>query len=212
MLKSNREWVSTVTEKDPEFFQNLSKGQKPKILFIGCSDSRVPAETLTGCSPGELFVHRNVANLVVNTDSNAQSVIQFAVEVLQVQHIIVCGHYGCGGVHAATKPQDLGPIENWLRNIRDVYRIHYDELKELDDKRVEGTDSDRLRRLIELNVAEQCMNVYKLGIVQKARNQTGYPKITGLIYDIHDGLLKQLPLDLTAFRKSLPNVYKLYEE
>jgi len=212
LLDQNRKWATGISEKDPNYFQNLAKLQQPKMLFIGCSDSRVPAETMTGCEPGQLFVHRNIANLVVNGDTNVLSVIQYAVEILDVHHIIICGHYGCGGVKAATTPQDLGLIENWLRNIRDVYRIHNDELKSLPDEEVKGGESIRHCRLVELNIAEQCMNVYKLGFVQKARLSTGFPKITGLVYDIHDGLLKQLPLDLKEFRRSLQNVYKLYSD
>jgi len=212
LIERNKKWASSIVEQDPNFFRNLAKGQQPNILFIGCSDSRVPAETMTGCSPGEIFVHRNIANLVVNGDTNVLSVIQYAVDILSVRHIIVCGHYGCGGVIAATTPRDLGMIENWLRNIRDVYRIHNEELKELSDESTEGNLSVRHRRLVELNIAEQCMNVYKLGFVQKSRIQSGFPKITGLVYDIQDGLLKVLPINLKLFRKSLCNVYKLYSE
>jgi len=167
---------------------------------------------MTGCSPGEIFVHRNIANLVVNGDMNCLSVLQYGVEVLRVRHIIVCGHYGCGGVKAATMPQDLGLMENWLRNIRDVYRIHQDELATYSDEPIEIGETPKHRRLVELNIAEQCMNVYKLGFVQRARLHTGFPKITGLVYEVHDGLLKVLPLDLIAYRKSLQNVYKLYSD
>jgi len=212
LIDRNRQWAKEIVEKDPQFFSNLGKGQFPKILFIGCSDSRVPAETMTGCSPGEIFVHRNIANLVVNGDMNCLSVLQYGVEVLQVRHIIVCGHYGCGGVKAAIIPQDLGLIENWLRNIRDVYRIHAEELSTYSDEPTKSGESPKHNRLVELNVAEQCMNVYKLGFVQRKRIETGFPKITGLVYDVYDGLLKVLPLDLKAYRKSLQDVYKLYSD
>jgi len=211
LIDRNRKWAAGITNNDPNYFLNLAKGQHPKILFIGCSDSRVPAETMTGCAPGELFVHRNIANLVVNGDTNGLSVIQYAVEILSVNHIIICGHYGCGGIKAAITPHDLGLMENWLRNIRDVYRLHDEELKLLSGEEVEGT-SAKHNRLVELNIAEQCMNVYKLGFVQRSRLKSGYPKITGLVYDIQDGLLKILPLDLKEFRNSLQHVYKLYSD
>jgi carbonic anhydrase len=205
LLDNNKRWASQKLEEDPGFFASRSEGQSPEYLWIGCSDSRVPAESLTGLKPGELFVHRNIANLVVNTDLNCLSVLTYAVEHLKVKHIIVCGHYGCGGVKAATAHDlDLGVIEHWLRNIRDVKRLHWPELSKVDDEQL------RLNRLTELNVAEQCINLFKTGVVQQARLRSGFPKIHGLVYDIKDGLLKQIDVDLYGYLRKYQNVYKLY--
>src|SRR5699024_4984951 len=162
ILKNNKEWVSKKLDMDPEFFKKLSKGQEPEVLYIGCSDSRVTAEELMGAAPGEVFVHRNISNVISNLDLSAMSVINYAVKNLKVKHIIVCGHYGCGGVLAAMESKDLGILNPWLRNIRDVYRMHKEELNAI--KIIE----QRYRRLVELNVIEQCVNVIKTADVQLA--------------------------------------------
>ncbi|KNC84089.1 hypothetical protein SARC_03682 [Sphaeroforma arctica JP610] len=205
IMGNNRAWVEKRLETEPDYFKNQKLGQTPKYLWIGCSDARVPAENLTGLNDGEIFVHRNIANMVVNTDINMLSVLTYAVEVLKVKHIIVCGHYGCGGVKTATEANhDLGIIEHWLRNIRDVKRLHMTELNSIVDEEV------RYRRLVELNVVEQCINLFKTGVVQNSRTESGYPLIHGLVYDIGDGLLKELNLDLIGYMKQYRSVYRLY--
>eukprot|EP01134_Creolimax_fragrantissima_P000043 CFRG0043T1 len=205
ILANNKMWVKKRNEIDPDHFKKANHTQNPKYLWIGCSDARVPAENLTGLNDGEIFVHRNIANLVVNTDLNMLSVLTYAVDVLKVKHIIVCGHYGCGGVKAAVETnQDLGVIEHWLRNVRDVKRLHMTELDSIVDDQV------RYRRLVELNVVEQCINLFKTGVVQNARTDTGYPLIHGLVYDIDDGLLKEINLDLIGYMKQYRSVYRLY--
>src|SRR5690554_6924812 len=162
IFKNNQAWIQKQTQQDPDYFNNLNQGQKPEILYIGCSDSRVPAEDLMGMKPGELFVHRNVANIVNAIDLNAQSVINYAVTHVKVNHIIVCGHYNCGGVKAAMEAKDLGILNPWLRNIRDVYREHKDELSQIKDP------IKKYDRLVELNVHEQTINVIKMAAVQRA--------------------------------------------
>ncbi|MFN8275910.1 MAG: carbonate dehydratase [Chitinophagales bacterium] len=183
LLAENRHWAGEMIAHDPDFFNRLSKLQTPEFLWIGCSDSRVPANEITGTQPGEIFVHRNVANLVVHTDLNLLSVLQYAVEILKVQHIIVCGHYGCGGVRAAMTNQSLGIIDKWLRNIKDVYRIHRDELGAIADEEL------RTNRLTELNVREQVMNLAKTAIIQKAWKNENRPDLHGWVYGLHDGIL-----------------------
>ena len=187
LLLNNKAWAENTVAADPEFFQRLEKVQRPDFLWIGCSDSRVPANEITGTQPGEIFVHRNIANMVVHTDLNLLSVLQYAVEVLKVKHIIVCGHYGCGGVKAAMGNLDLGIINKWLRNIKDVYRIHREILEPLpmDDNR-------RLNRLIELNVQEQVMNLAKTSIVQKAWKSEQRPDLHGWVYGLKNGLIKPI--------------------
>jgi carbonic anhydrase len=177
VFENNRKWVERNTERDPDFFSRLATHQDPDFLFIGCSDSRVPANEIMGLDPGDVFVHRNIANLVVSTDINAQSVIEYAVGQLDVKHIIVCGHYGCGGVAAAMQPADLGLLNGWLREIRDVYRLYREELDAIEDK------DARYRRLIELNIQEQCVNVIKTAVVQKRYVVTGHPIVHGWVYD-----------------------------
>eukprot|EP00123_Amoebidium_parasiticum_P001109 comp12128_c0_seq1/m.6864 comp12128_c0_seq1/g.6864 ORF comp12128_c0_seq1/g.6864 comp12128_c0_seq1/m.6864 type:complete len:267 (-) comp12128_c0_seq1:288-1088(-) len=205
LLANNKEWAEQIKKEDPEYFEKNAQGQSPTYLWIGCADSRVPAETLTGLKCGEIFVHRNIANLVVNTDLSCLSVLTYAVEFLKVKHIVVCGHYECGGVKAATAmDQDFGVIEHWLRNIRDVRRLHATELNSIVDPHV------RYRRLIELNVVEQCVNLFKTGVVQQQRIKTGYPRIHGLVYEIKDGHLKELNLDLIGYMKQYKDIYKLY--
>jgi len=185
LLKRNSDWAQAVTEADPDFFSNLSKQQHPEYLWIGCSDSRVPANQIIDLPPGEVFVHRNLANLVVHTDLNCLSVIQYAVEVLRVKHIIVCGHYGCGGIKAAMDEQQHGLIDNWLRHIRDVGRFHADKLEKLEH-------DDKLDALCELNVVEQVTNVCNSTIVQNAWRAGEELSVHGWIYNIKNGLLQDL--------------------
>ncbi|WP_180754566.1 carbonic anhydrase [Hymenobacter sp. DG01] len=189
ILENNRKWVSEKQAQDPDFFNRLANGQKPKYLFIGCSDSRVPASAITGTGPGEMFVHRNIANMVVNTDFNLLSVLQYAVEVLGVEDIMVVGHYGCGGVAAAADNKQFGLIDNWLTNIRDVIRVHETEFLAISD------EAARLRRLVELNVMEQVRNLAKTSIIQNARKGAKPPRLHGLVYDIKEGLLKDLKVE-----------------
>ncbi|MDH3622935.1 MAG: carbonic anhydrase [Myxococcales bacterium] len=203
VFENNRKWVEENTQRDPDFFRRLADHQDPDFLFIGCADSRVPANEIMGLDPGDVFVHRNVANLVVNTDINAQSVIQYGVANLDVKHIIVCGHYGCGGVAAAMQPADLGLLNGWLREIRDVYRLHQKELDAIKD-----TDA-RYRRLIELNVQEQCVNVIKTAVVQKTYLRTGHPTVHGWVYDISNGLLRDLEIPFGKILERIQEIYRL---
>ncbi|AVR45152.1 carbonic anhydrase [Christiangramia fulva] len=200
IFEKNRDWVQQKLDLDENYFRNLSKGQNPDILYIGCSDSRVTAEELMGISPGEAFVHRNIANMVPNTDLSAMSVIEYAVEYLKVEHIVVCGHYYCGGVKAAMESTDMGLLNPWLRNIRDVYRFHKDELKDIED------EDARYKRLVELNVQEQCINVIKTAVVQKADKERVI-NVHGWVFDIHSGKLIDLKIN---FRKLLENVMEIY--
>ncbi|MGI4883798.1 MAG: carbonic anhydrase [Janthinobacterium lividum] len=201
ILDNNKKWVSARNAEDPEFFNRLANGQKPKYLFIGCSDSRVPASGITGTGPGEMFVHRNIANLVVHSDMNLLSVLQYAVEVLGVQDILVVGHYGCGGVAAAAANKQYGLIDNWLVNIRDVIRLHETEFL----RAKEGTE--RLRRLVELNVMEQVRNLAKTNIIQNAMRGDAPPRLHGLVYDIADGVLKDLEVDGSAVMTEMEHIY-----
>ncbi len=186
LLLENKAWAAEQIEKDPGYFSRLTHVQTPEFLWIGCSDSRVPANEITNTAPGEIFVHRNVANLVVNTDLNLLSVLQYAVDVLKVKHIIVCGHYGCGGVRAAMTNQDFGLINKWLCNIKDVYRLHQDELESL-------TDHDaRTDRLTELNIQEQVLNLAKTSIIQHAWREERRPTLHGWVYRLTDGILRNL--------------------
>jgi carbonic anhydrase len=191
LFANNRRWAEKVKRDDPDFFLNLSRQQKPEYLWIGCSDSRVPANQIVDMLPGQIFVHRNIANLVVHTDLNCLSVIQYAVEVLQVRHIIVCGHYGCGGIRAAMENCEHGLIDNWLRHIKDVYRWHQ---KAIDARRDE---EERLSLLCELNVAEQVANICHTTIVQKAWREGRELAVHGWIYSIENGILKDLDLCVT---------------
>ena len=186
IFEGNRKWVTQKLSEDPAYFKKLSQGQKPEYLFIGCSDSRVPANEISGTQPGEMFVHRNIANMVVHTDINMLSVLQYAVEVLRVRHVIVCGHYGCGGVLAAMSDQQFGLIDNWLTNIKDVMRLHEVEFLRLKD------DEARARRLVELNVIEQVRNLAKTSIIQNAMKTANPPQLHGLVYDISEGHLIDL--------------------
>jgi carbonic anhydrase len=191
LLARNRAWAAAITANDPEFFNTLAQQQTPRYLWIGCSDSRVPATQLVGLRAGDLFVHRNVANVVVHTDMNCLSVLQFAVDVLAVNHVIVCGHYGCGGVQAAMDNLQLGLIDNWLRHVQDVMRSHEELLSMI------GDDEKRLNRLCELNVIEQVLNVSRTTIVQNAWSRGHELAVHGWIYDIGDGLLRDLNICVT---------------
>jgi carbonic anhydrase len=186
LLEQNRAWAEGIKASDPEFFPALAKQQSPQFLWIGCSDSRVPSTQLAGLAPGEMFVHRNVANVVVHTDFNCLSVMQYAVDVLQVKHIIVCGHNGCGGVKAALENLQFGLIDNWLRHVQDVMHAHKDELAQIED------ESKRLDRLCELNVIEQVMSVSRTTIVQAAWERGQELAVHGWIYGLEDGLLRDL--------------------
>jgi len=199
---NNKGWIDKRLELDKDYFSKLSEGQAPEILYIGCSDSRVTAEDLMGIQPGEAFVHRNIANMVPNTDLNAMSVINYAVVHLKVNHIVVCGHYNCGGVKAAMEQADLGILNPWLRNIRDVYRIHSAELASIED------DTKRYNRLVELNVQEQCINVIKTAEVQKAIKQRGLT-VHGWIFDIHSGTLVDLKIDFEKINKEIAEIYRI---
>ncbi len=202
LIENNKTWVAEQLPLDPNFFENLSKGQTPEYLWIGCSDSRVPAESITGTDPGEMFVHRNIANMVVHSDMNMLSVLSYAVEVLKVKHVIVCGHYGCGGVMAAMKNQQFGLIDNWLRHIKDVYRYHHQELDAIEDETL------RARRFVEVNVQEQVHDLGKTSIVQNAWKRNQPLHLHGWVYDIHDGLINDLGVNFTC-PKDLHSVYHL---
>lgn len=203
VFENNKKWVQSKLDHDQNFFEKLSGGQTPDFLYIGCSDSRVPANEIMGLEPGDVFVHRNIANVVENTDLNGQSVIEYAVAHLGVKHIVVCGHYGCGGVKAAMQQADLGLLNGWLRNIRDVYRIHKDELNAISD------ETARYNRLIELNVQEQCVNVIKTAVVQKTYLKHGYPTVHGWVYDLKNGYLVDLNIDFTEILHGIQEIYSL---
>ncbi len=202
IFENNREWVASRRRQQEDFFSNLAKGQSPEVLYIGCSDSRVTAEEMMGAQPGELFVHRNIANVVPNTDISAMSVINYAVQHLQVKDIVVCGHYGCGGVQAAMQAQDLGILNPWLRNIRDVYRLHRDELNAIED------DSERYKRLVEMNVQEQCVNVLKTAEVQTAVHSRGLA-VHGWVLDIGSGQIIDLKIDFPKIMAAIEEIYRL---
>jgi carbonic anhydrase len=189
LLMNNRKWATNLTKKNPEYFIDRSVVHSPQWLFIGCSDARVPAELMFGLEPGELFVHRNIANQVINTDTNCASVIEYAVNALKVKHIIVCGHYGCGGKYALDS-DGWGMIDHWMRSIRDVYRLHAHELDQILDLK------SKLRRLVELNVAEQVVNIFKSPSFQHSVKCTGFPKVHGLVYDIATGFVSHIPIAL----------------
>ncbi|MEH6657919.1 carbonic anhydrase [Leeuwenhoekiella marinoflava] len=204
IFENNKEWVQERLGTEPDYFKKLSQGQSPEILYIGCSDSRVSSEELMGVGPGDVFVHRNIANMVPNTDLNSMSVINYAVEHLEVKHVVVCGHYYCGGVKAAMQSADLGLLNPWLRNIRDVYRIHQEELSLIKD------EEERYKKFVELNVQEQCVNVIKTADVQKAirnRNLT----VHGWVFDIHSGKLIDLKIDFDAILEHIMEIYRLDE-
>ena len=192
LLRENKAWAAGKVEEDPEYFNRLALLQTPDFLWIGCSDSRVPANEITGTQPGEIFVHRNVANMVVNTDVNLLSVLDYAVNHLQVKHVIVCGHYGCGGIKAATTNTDFKPVLNmWLRNIKDVYRLHRSELDAITD------EAARINRLTELNVKEQVFNLAKTSIIQRAWKHEQRPHLHGWVYGLTDGIINPV-FEMTA--------------
>ncbi|CAM3303564.1 carbonic anhydrase [Aequorivita lipolytica] len=202
IFKNNEAWVKEKLGKDAHFFKNLSEGQNPEVLYIGCSDSRVTAEEIMGAKPGEAFVLRNIANMVSNLDLSAMSVINYAVNFLNVSHIIVCGHYGCGGVKAAMQSKDLGILNPWLRSIRDVYRLHKQELNAINN------EAEKYRRLVELNVQEQCVNVIKTADVQiayRSRNLT----VHGWVMDMETGRLIDLKIDFDKVLKGIMEIYHL---
>lgn len=202
LLSNNKEWVEEMTAKDKNYFENLSRGQKPPVLWIGCADSRVPANEVTGTHPGELFVHRNIANMVVHTDMNMLSVLDYAVNHLEVQHVIVCGHYGCGGVQAAMQNKSLGLINKWIRNIKEVYKDNLSELNKID------SEKKRFDRLVELNVKAQVYDLAKTSIVQqKWKDQSGL-QIHGWVYNLHDGLIKDLKVSMES-AEHLNDVFRL---
>ena len=202
LLENNKQWVASQLAQDPVYFEKLANSQNPEYLWIGCSDSRVPANTITGTNPGEMFVHRNIANMVVHSDMNMLSVLSYAVEVLKVKHIIVCGHYGCGGVIAAMKNQQFGLIDNWLRHIKDVYRYYHEELDAIEDETL------RARRFVEVNVQEQVHDLGKTSIVQNAWKRGQQLHLHGWVYDIQDGLINDLGVNFTC-TKDLHTVYHL---
>ena len=202
IFENNEKWVQDRIAEDPFYFDKLSKGQNPEYLYIGCSDSRVTAEEIMGLVPGEIFVHRNIANMVVSIDLNAMSVINYAIDHLKVKHVIVCGHYHCGGVKAAMQSKDMGILNPWLRNIRDVYRTHQDELNTYIN------EDDRYNRLIELNVQEQCINLIKTASVQKAHKELGL-LVHGWIFDVHSGKLKDLNIDFSKILSKIMEIYRL---
>jgi len=202
IFENNRKWVASMKAEDPKFFENLASGQTPEYLYIGCADSRVPANQIMGLGAGEVFTTRNIANLVPNTDLSVMSVINYAVRHLKVKHIIVCGHYSCGGVKAAMTPADLGLLNPWLRNIRDVYRLHEEELDAIPEEK-------RYDRLVELNVIEQCRNVIKTAAVQQSYEANGFPIVHGWVFDVKDGLLQDLKVDFEEMLKGIKKIYNL---
>ncbi len=201
LLLQNKAWVAERNQNDPEFFKRLAKTQTPKFLWIGCSDSRVPANQITGTEPGEVFVHRNIANMVVHTDMNMLSVLDYAVNVLLVEHVIVCGHYGCGGVRAAMSHKQFGVIDNWIRHIKDSYRVNQTELEAIADP------EERERRFTELNVIEQVYDLCKTSIIQNAWTKRGGPFVHGWVYDIGVGLIKDLEVSFHD-NSELPSVFR----
>jgi carbonic anhydrase len=202
VFQNNEAWIKEKLALDANYFETLGQGQTPELLFIGCSDSRVTAEELMGLGPGEAFVHRNIANMVSGTDLNVMSVIEYAVVYLKVNHVVVCGHYECGGVKAAMQSADLGILNPWLRNIRDVFRIHKTELNAIED------ENKKYERLVELNVQEQCVNLIKTAAVQKASRGRGL-KVHGWVFDVHTGKLVDLKIDFDTILKNIMEIYHL---
>ncbi|MEQ9262326.1 MAG: carbonic anhydrase [Owenweeksia sp.] len=200
IFANNQQWVQNKLGVNADYFEKLAAGQSPELLYIGCSDSRVTAEDMMGAKPGDVFVHRNIANMVSNLDLSAMSVINYAVSHLKVKHVVVCGHYNCGGVKAAMQSQDLGILNPWLRNIRDVYRLHQEELDAINN------EDERYNRLVQLNVQEQCVNVLKTADVQLAYRERGL-SVHGWVFDLHSGKIIDLEID---FDKVLENIMKIY--
>ena len=202
VFENNKIWIQEKLSSESNYFEELGKGQKPELLYIGCSDSRVTAEELMGLKPGEVFVHRNIANMVINIDLNSMSVVEYAVQHLKVNHIVVCGHYACGGVKAAMQSADLGLLNPWLRCIRDVYRLHKDELNAIKDEEI------KYDRLVELNVQEQCVNLIKTAVVQKAYRDREL-KVHGWVFDVHNGKLVDLKIDFEGILHDIMEIYHL---
>lgn len=200
----NEKWREERLAENPDFFKDLAKGQKPRVLYIGCSDSRVTAEEVIGARPGQVFVHRNIANMVISIDLNTSSVLDYAVDHLRVSDIVVCGHYNCGGIEAAMQPKDLGLLNPWLRNIRDVYRLHSKELNEIPDR------DARMRRLSQLNVQEQCINVVKNAFVQRAMKENRL-NVHGWIFDISHGKIIDLKIDFDEVLSEIREIYDIRE-
>ena len=203
IFENNEKWIAEKLSIDPDYFSKLATGQHPEFLYIGCSDSRVTAEDLMGVQPGEVFIHRNIANLVVSTDNNVNAVVQYAVDQLKVKYIIICGHYECGGVKAAMNPSDMGQLNSWLQTLRDVYRFHQQELDAITDKQ------KRFDRLVELNVREQCINIIKIDHVQRSWYKTGYPHIHGWVFDVRTGKIIDLGLEMEKEFQSIRSIYDL---
>ena len=202
ILDNNKQWVEEQTKTDPEFFKDLSKGQNPPLLWIGCSDSRVPANEIIGAKPGEVFVHRNIANMVVHSDMNMLSVLDYAVNVLKVKHVLVCGHYGCGGVKAAMGNDSIGIIDNWIRHIKDVYRFHHKELDAISD------ENERFNKFVEINVKEQVYDLAKTSIVQNAWRNGQELYLHGWVYGLNSGYVTDLDVNLSS-NNDLDEVYQL---
>jgi carbonic anhydrase len=202
VFENNQKWIQDKLKSDSNFFDDLGKGQSPELLYIGCSDSRVTAEDLMGLGPGEVFVHRNIANMVISIDLNVMSVVNYAVNFLKVNHVVVCGHFACGGVKAAMQSADLGIMNPWLRNIRDVYRIHKNELNAIED------EEKKYDRLVELNVQEQCINLIKTAAVQKAYRDRGL-RVHGWVFDVHSGKLVDLKIDFEGILHDIMEIYHL---
>lgn len=206
IFEYNKNWAQSRLKGDADYFSNLAKTQNPEFLYIGCSDSRVSASEIMGVDAGEVFTHRNIANMVISIDLNVMSVINYAVEYLGVKEIIVCGHYNCGGVKAAMQSEDFGLLNPWLRNIRDVFRLHKDELLSIENK------DERYKKLVELNVYEQCRNVVKTAVVQKHYTKNGFPVVHGWVFDLENGLLKDLKINFEAMLKDIQEIYNLTEK
>jgi carbonic anhydrase len=202
LLENNKNWVAKQLEKDQHFFERLAEGQQPPLLWIGCADSRVPANEIIGAPPGEVFVHRNIANMVIHSDMSMLSVLDYAVNVLKVKHVIVCGHYGCGGVQTAMTNKHVGLIDNWIRHIKDVYRFHHEELNAIKNEKA------RFNRFVELNVTEQVQDLAKTSIVQEAWQRGQSLHLHGWVYDVADGLINDLEVTLKN-NESLSEVYRL---
>ncbi len=202
ILENNKKWVENKMQSNPEFFKNLAKGQSPPLLWIGCADSRVPANEIIGAEPGEVFVHRNIANMVVHTDMNMLSVLDYAVNALKVQHVIVCGHYGCGGVKAAMGNTSIGIIDNWIRHIKDVFRLHQEELLAIEN------EDDRFNRLVEVNVQEQVLDLAKTSIVQNAWKNGQKLQLHGWVYGLNSGYVTDLGVNFSS-NDELDKVFQL---
>ena len=203
LFENNKTWIASMKAKDADFFEKLATDHTPEYLYIGCSDSRVSANDIMGLDPGEVFVHRNIANVVANNDLNVMAVIEYAVAHLEVQHIVVCGHYNCGGVKAAMQPKDMGLLNPWLRNIRDVYRLHQAELDSIKN------EHDRYNKLVELNVQEQAINVIKTAVVQKSYLNKKFPTVHGWVFSLETGELIDLDINFTEKLKDIQKIYDL---